>query len=104
MDPGRDLRIAGKVAVVTGAGRGIGLAAARLLACWGAAVVVADIDAEAAAAAVANIGALGGTATQAVLDACDEEAVRRCFEGIVASRGRIDILVNTVGGGQPARL
>jgi 3-oxoacyl-[acyl-carrier protein] reductase len=104
MEPGSELGITGKVAVVTGAGRGIGLAAARLLARWGAAVVVADIDAEAGAAAVATIGASGGRATHAALDACDEEAVRRCFEGLVASHGRIDILVNTVGGGQPARL
>ena len=104
MDPGRDLGIAGKVAIVTGGGRGIGLAAARLLARWGSDVIVADIDAEAGAAAVAEIRATGGRATHVGLDACDEAAVGRCFEQIVARRGRIDILVNAVGGGQAATL
>jgi 3-oxoacyl-[acyl-carrier protein] reductase len=104
MDPGRDLGIGGKVAIVTGGGRGIGLAAARLLARWGSDVIVADIDPEAGGAAVAEIGATGGTATHVGLDACDESAVARRFEEIAAGRGRIDILVNAVGGGEPASL
>jgi NAD(P)-dependent dehydrogenase (short-subunit alcohol dehydrogenase family) len=81
------------VAVVTGAGSGIGRATARRLAAEGAAVVVVDIDAAAAEAVSAELGASSGSMALAV-DVGDEAAVARCAEGVVGHFGRIDILHN----------
>jgi len=97
-----DLGITGKIAAVTGAGRGIGRATANLLARWGATVVVLEIDAAAGQSVAAEILAAGGTAEAERADVCDEPAVIRAFEGIVQRHRRLDILVNAVGGGKPA--
>jgi NAD(P)-dependent dehydrogenase (short-subunit alcohol dehydrogenase family) len=102
--PAMDLGIGGKVAVITGAGHGIGRASALLLARWGASIVVVDVDGEAAEAVRREIAELGRTADAAVADVTSEEAVVALCEEIVASRQRIDILVNAVGGGKPERL
>jgi NAD(P)-dependent dehydrogenase (short-subunit alcohol dehydrogenase family) len=100
-EPPTDLGLRGKIAVVTAAGRGIGRATALLLTRWGAHVVAVDRDAAARTALVAEIG---GAAESAGADVCDEAAVRALFEDIAARLGRIDVLVNAVGGGQPAAL
>ncbi|MDT4934312.1 MAG: hypothetical protein QOK11_2204 [Pseudonocardiales bacterium] len=85
-------RLAGKVAVVTGAGSGIGLATARRFAAEGADVVCADIDAEAGAKAAAEVG---GSPVQ--VDVTDEAQVRALFEGAVRDYGHVDIAFNNAG-------
>jgi NAD(P)-dependent dehydrogenase (short-subunit alcohol dehydrogenase family) len=82
-----------KVALVTGAARGIGFAAAQLLAQNGARVVIADIDEEAATAAAAGIAGSKALRMDVSSPAEVESAVRR----VVDDLGRIDILVNNAG-------
>jgi len=99
-----DLGVRGKVAIVTGAGRGIGRAAAILMAQWGVRVVAADIDGDTAEATVLEIRRIGGEAQAERVDVCMEEQVVVLFEEVYRKYGRIDILVNVVGGGKPARV
>jgi NAD(P)-dependent dehydrogenase (short-subunit alcohol dehydrogenase family) len=92
----------GRVALVTGGGRGIGAAIARDLAGRGAEVVVssrtqADLD-----AVVESIGSEGGRATSRTTDAMDREQVRALGKFTLDQFGRIDILVNNVGGSASA--
>ena len=88
------MRLSDKIAIVTGAAHGIGRAVAVRFAEEGAAVVVADIDATAAEAVVADIAASGGTACVRVCDVTSEEQVRELAASVVAHYGRIDVLVN----------
>lgn len=82
---------------VTGAGRGIGAAIARTLAEEGAHVVVADIDAAAAAATAGEIRERGHTAIGVVGDVCDAASVQSMHEAAVQALGPIDVLVNNAG-------
>jgi NAD(P)-dependent dehydrogenase (short-subunit alcohol dehydrogenase family) len=93
-----------KLALVTGAGGGLGSAIAHGFAREGARVVVADINPESAAATVASITAQGGEAWSEVLDVTDREAVRRFAEDLTARLGPIDILVNNAGISGKARI
>lgn len=88
--------LTGKVAVVTGASRGIGRAVAETLAAGGA-LVVAVARGDHAAATVAAIGAAGGRAEPATLDVTDEPSVHALLEAVVERHGRLDILVNNAG-------
>jgi len=85
-------RFAGKVAVVTGAGSGIGAATARRLAEEGAGVVLADIDAEAAARVAAAIA--GGTTVPVGCDVGSAESWGALGELVASSFGRIDVVHN----------
>ena len=89
--------LAGKVAIVTGAGRGLGLAYARALAQVGAAVVINDADAEAARAAARSIAQAGGAAVAHVAPAGGTEAAEAMVKLAVAEFGRLDILVTNAG-------
>ena len=89
--------LSGKVAVVTGSGRGLGLAYATELARCGAAVVVNDVDAAVAEDAVASITAAGGTAVAEVVPVGTSEAAQALVDRAVGEFGRLDVLVNNAG-------
>jgi NAD(P)-dependent dehydrogenase (short-subunit alcohol dehydrogenase family) len=88
---------AGRVALVTGGGRGIGAATARLLAREGAAVAVAARSEEEVTAVAQGISEGGGTALPLVLDVTDEDSVASGFDTISAELGPVTILVNNAG-------
>jgi 3-oxoacyl-[acyl-carrier protein] reductase len=85
-------RLAGKVALITGAARGLGFHIARLFRAEGATVIVNDLDDAAARRAAAE---LEGTGVGA--DVADPGAVARMFERVASDHGRLDVLVNNAG-------
>ncbi|MEV0702377.1 4-hydroxyphenyl-beta-hydroxyacyl-CoA dehydrogenase [Saccharopolyspora sp. NPDC050389] len=89
--------LSGKVAIVTGSGRGLGLAYGEELARNGAAVVINDVDEAAAHAAVAGIVAAGGRATAVVAPVGTAETARKLVAGAVEAFGRLDVLVTNAG-------
>jgi 3-oxoacyl-[acyl-carrier protein] reductase len=89
--------LTGKVAIVTGAGRGMGRATALRLARDGAAVAVNDISADWASAVAAEIEALGGQALAYAGDITDELQVKALVAAVVGRFGTVDILVNNAG-------
>lgn len=91
------MTLEGKVAIVTGSGRGLGLAYAQELARRGAAVVVNDVDPDATAAAVAAIEAEGGRAVGVVAPVGPTETADQLVSAAVESFGRLDILVTNAG-------
>src|SRR5690554_322517 len=86
-----------RIAIVTGAGGGLGRQHALYLARKGARVVVNDLGVEPAAAVAAEIRALGGTAIAAACSVTDEAAVAAMVSSALETWGRIDILVNNAG-------
>jgi 2-dehydro-3-deoxy-L-rhamnonate dehydrogenase (NAD+) len=91
------LELPGRVAIVTGAAQGIGLAIAERLSGAGAHVVIADVAEEAAAAAVERLGEGGGKATGVVADVTNPGEVGGMVERALDVFGRLDILVNNAG-------
>ncbi len=87
-------RLAGKVAFITGAGSGIGLAAATLFAQEGARIIVCDVSRQTGAAAVEAIEKQGGRAVLAVADVSSASQVQAAFRIADEHFGRLDILVN----------
>jgi NAD(P)-dependent dehydrogenase (short-subunit alcohol dehydrogenase family) len=90
-------RLADKVAIVTGAGRGIGEATARCMAREGAILVIAERDQETGAAAAASIEADGGRALFVGTDVTDGASVAAMARATLDTFGRIDVLVNNAG-------
>jgi NAD(P)-dependent dehydrogenase (short-subunit alcohol dehydrogenase family) len=88
------IRLANKVAVVTGAGRGIGAEIARVFAGEGASIVLADIDGGSARAACEEIRAAGGSAIDSQTDISSAAQVDAMFERTKEAFGGLDILVN----------
>src|SRR5262245_12595883 len=93
------MRLQGDVAVVTGAGRGIGSQIARRLAEESAHVVIADLDEASAQKTVEAINAAGGRARAIGMDVRKPEDAQRVVEFAASEFGRLDILVNNAGVG-----
>ncbi len=89
----------GKVALVTGAASGIGLCTAQGLAELGAAVLIADINAEAGTAAAEDIRRSGGKAQFVGLDLTSKVSIQSCKEQVMADKGRLDVLASVAGWG-----
>ena len=91
------MRVAGKVALVSGGARGIGAATSRLLAREGAAVVLADVLEAEGKATEAEIAEAGGRATFMRLDVTDEDNWQQVIDATVATYGKLDVVVNNAG-------
>jgi NAD(P)-dependent dehydrogenase (short-subunit alcohol dehydrogenase family) len=98
------VNFAGQVAIVTGAGRGMGRAVATALAERGARVIVAEMDEAAGAEAAEAICEGGGDAHAITVDVSRVDGVRGLFEAAVERYGTVDILVNNAGIGIPKPL
>jgi 2-keto-3-deoxy-L-fuconate dehydrogenase len=94
--PGGDFRLDGKVAVVTGAGSGIGAAIAQRFAASGAEVRILDLDAKAGESIAQGISNSGGNATARACDVSDQQSVKSVFEELFRSE-QVHILVNNAG-------
>src|SRR3954470_3228841 len=92
-----DVRLDGKVAIITGAGGGMGRVAAESFAREGARVVLADVTEETAAASAEAVTAAGGQASAVAADVSNEDEARRMVEHTIATFGRLDCLYNNAG-------
>ena len=89
--------LAGKVSLVTGGAGDLGVAIAGSLAAAGSAVILADVDGDAAERAARGLAQAGHGATHIAIDVADEGSVTAAFEEIARRHGRLDVLVNNAG-------
>jgi 3-oxoacyl-[acyl-carrier protein] reductase len=97
-------RVQDRVAVVTGAANGLGQAIAQRLAEEGARVVLGDLDEHGLESTAARITTAGGTALTMSGDLTEEEPAARLIQTTIERYGRLDILVNNVGGSRTAKI
>jgi NAD(P)-dependent dehydrogenase (short-subunit alcohol dehydrogenase family) len=90
-------KLTGRIALVTGGGRGIGLACAEALAEAGAQVIIADRDATLADEGRAALRATGWDADVVIMDVTDSGRVTQVADEVVSRHGRVDVLVNSAG-------
>ncbi len=90
-------RLAGRIALITGASQGIGRACALELARAGATIALAARNLDKLAEVAAEIQAAGGTAQAFALDVASEESIRAGGKAVIAAFGKVDILVNNAG-------
>ena len=95
---GDALSLEGRVALITGSSKGLGLAMARAMAAHGAHVVINSRDREAVEARVGELAAAGHAASGIAFDVADTAAGQAAVERTIADQGRLDILVNNAGG------
>jgi NAD(P)-dependent dehydrogenase (short-subunit alcohol dehydrogenase family) len=88
------LDLSGKVAIITGAGEGVGAEIARHFAAAGARIVIADRNIAGAETLAAALNQAGGQAKAIGFDAADEESITSLFDTVLAEFGRLDVLVN----------
>lgn len=93
------MKLAGKIAIITGAGSGIGHEAAKLFGQEGALVIVADRDMASATRVASDITGQGGKAEPLQVDVGKEAEVKAMVDAVVGRHGRLDILVNNAGYG-----
>ncbi|HET9435647.1 MAG TPA: glucose 1-dehydrogenase [Candidatus Limnocylindrales bacterium] len=91
------MRLQDKVAIITGAGSGMGRVAAQLFAGQGARVVVAEFDEAAGAETIRLVEDAGGTASLVRTDVADEASARAMVDHALATYGRVDVLYNNAG-------
>lgn len=98
------MKLEGKVSIVTGGGRGIGLAIALSFAAEGSAVVVSGTSEDALTKAAETIRKQGGRALSLIADVADEDQVKNMVESTISEFGQIDILINNAGIAGPTAL
>ena len=99
------MRLADRIAVVTGGASGIGLASVQRMLEEGATVTIADIDPKAGERAVADLKTGGLSQVESVpTDVSKSDDVRRLVDGVVARHGRIDVLFNNAGFFEPGQV
>jgi NAD(P)-dependent dehydrogenase (short-subunit alcohol dehydrogenase family) len=101
MSASTDVRFDGRVAIVTGAGRGLGREHALLLGSRGATVIVDDISAGHAERTASDVVAAGGRAQAVVTDVADPRACEELVTDTIDRHGRLDIVLNNAGSGGP---
>ncbi len=95
--PDHSTDLGGRVALITGGGRGIGLAVVRRLAMEGAKIAVADLNRDAAEAAAADVSRMGCQAVAVGMDVASPADVQARIAQVQRALGRVDILINSAG-------